>query len=92
MIKLKYFDSIRHLLRSGKVDDPYVLKFTKGKVINGKTILDEIPDAMYKVRVTGYIEITKEEYYKTKNIPSINSMLNMTMGLFILTLVKMVKY
>lgn len=70
MIKLKYFDSIRHLLRSGKVDDPYVLKFTKGKVINGKTILDEIPDAMYKVRVTGYIEITKEEYYKTKNIPS----------------------
>lgn len=70
MIRLKYFDSIRHLLRAGTVDDPYVLKVTQEKIVNNKINLDEIPDPMYHVRIEGYTELDRNVYYKTKEIPS----------------------
>ncbi|WP_231156572.1 hypothetical protein [Clostridium botulinum] len=70
MIRLKYFDTIRHLLRSGKASDPYVLKVTQEKIINNKLNLDEIPDPLYHVRIEDYVEIDENTYYKTREIKS----------------------
>ncbi|OOV53069.1 hypothetical protein B1A67_00635 [Clostridium botulinum D/C] len=70
LIRLKYFDTIRHLLRSGKASDPYVLKVTQEKIINNKLNLDEIPDPLYHVRIEDYVEIDENTYYKTREIKS----------------------
>lgn len=70
MIRLKYFDTVRHLLRSGQKNDPYVLKITQEKIINNKLNLDEIPDPLYHVRIKNYVEIDESTYYKVQEIKS----------------------
>lgn len=70
MAILKYFDSIRMLLRKGTAEDPYVLKTENVTIINNKASLDEVPDSFYHVVIDGYSEIYKDTFDEVKMIAS----------------------
>jgi len=67
---LKYFDTIRMLLRKGTTDDPYVLMTEEISIINNKASLNEVPDSFYHVIIDGYTEIYKDYFDEVKKIES----------------------
>jgi hypothetical protein len=51
------FDNIVIIWRKGTVDDPYVSMNDTLSIVNGKTVLNEIPDEFNHVVVPSYVEI-----------------------------------
>lgn len=70
MINLKYFDSIRMLLRSGKTDDPYISVTEQIKIINNKASLNEVPDIFSHIQIDSYVEVYKDNYDEMNQLAS----------------------
>lgn len=75
------YDGINYLLRKGTLEDPYILINDTATIINGKAMLQEIPDYIYKVRVTNYIEITQDRYNQTKTLNSNQFLVDYSTGM-----------
>lgn len=56
-----YLDPLHIVWRKGTSDDPYVLRTEFLKVVNQTIVLQEIPDKVYRVRISGYKEINHEK-------------------------------
>ncbi|GCD11788.1 hypothetical protein [Clostridium tagluense] len=81
MINLKYFDTIRMLLRSGKTGDEYIQKTQPVKIVLSKCQLEEIPDLQYHVRIAGYTELNENAYQRVKIINSNQFLVNYENGM-----------
>lgn len=57
-----YLDPIHIVWRKGTVEDPYIFKSEFIMVANNTIVLTEIPDKVYRVRITGYKEINYETF------------------------------
>lgn len=66
--------------RTGSVDDPYVDLVENRKISKNTIVLHEIPDEVYRVRITGYTEQTMEQYKKTKTIGLNEFVVNYNVG------------
>lgn len=59
---LEFNNPIHIVWRSGSVDDPYVDRVDISKVVNQRVVLLEIPDDLYRVRISGMQEINYERF------------------------------
>lgn len=57
-----YLDPLHIVWRKGTPEDPYTLRSEFIKVVNQTIILSEIPDKVYRVRITGYTEVNHETF------------------------------
>lgn len=61
---LEFNNPIHIVWRSGSSDDPYVDRVDIAKVVNQRAVLLEIPDELYRVRISGMQEINYERFIK----------------------------
>lgn len=61
---LEFNNAIQIVWRSGSADDPYIDRLDITRVVNQRVSLLEIPDEMYRVRISGMIEINYERFIK----------------------------
>lgn len=61
---LEFNNPIHIVWRSGGQDDPYVDRIDIAKVVNQRVVLLEIPDELYRVRISGMQEINYERFVK----------------------------
>ncbi len=66
--------------RSGLVDNPYIDLTESRKIAKNTTVLHEVPDEEYRVRITGYTEKTMDQYNKTKTIGLSEFVVNYNVG------------
>lgn len=55
-----YLDPLHIVWRTGEFDDPYVDRAEFLKVVNQTIVLSEIPDSVFRVRITGLQEVNFE--------------------------------
>ncbi|MGG0667638.1 hypothetical protein ABE073_03825 [Lederbergia citrisecunda] len=63
---LEFNNPIHIIWRSGKPDDPYIDRLDIAKVVNQRVALLEIPDELYRVRISNMQEINYERFIKDK--------------------------
>ncbi|OPH61709.1 hypothetical protein BC351_00255 [Paenibacillus ferrarius] len=56
-MSLKYDNPLIYERRSGKSDDPFIVKSESHKIINGNILLDEIPVQLNRVQIASYFEV-----------------------------------
>ncbi|QPA55694.1 hypothetical protein [Lysinibacillus sphaericus] len=61
---LEFNNPIHIVWRKGTPNDPYIDRLDIARVVNQRVFLLEIPDEMYKVRISGMFEINYEKFIK----------------------------
>ncbi|MDD1502587.1 hypothetical protein PVA17_07375 [Lysinibacillus sp. CNPSo 3705] len=61
---LEFKNPIHIVWRKGTANDPFIDRLDIARVVNQRVFLLEIPDQMYKVRITGMFEINYEAFIK----------------------------
>lgn len=61
---LEFNNPIHIVWRKGTPNDPYIDRLDITRVVNQRVFLLEIPDEMYKVRISGMFEINYEKFIK----------------------------